>query len=339
MDKNKYNNRNSSSSSGSFSDDDNGRSRSRTKKSTAEEGFFSSSPFFRSLRAFVRRGTGTGGDGADNITAIFCSAAASFKKPASVTCLSPEVLGRLRFVDAAAANAKRQQHERPPAVTAETTASEEEEEVALIGEDGRVEWSLVRIAADGDGGEGDEKALVEGARLAVVCHTALLRNQQQQQLLQQQRSSLELPFAEALPGVVERIVGAESKDEEVYVALCVCLTILERALYDIYRQGASSSIRKTKNVGGDIDSGGTETHEGDSDGSKEAEGVGERGASIVAPAMILRDLIATPEIKSALPEQMVSVLRLLLLPMGFNIRNLVVSFCYHTSSCYSIARC
>ena len=41
--------------------------------------------------------------------------------------------------------------------------------------------------------------------------------------------------------------------------------------------------------------------------------------------MILRDLIATPEVKAALPEQMVTVLRLLLLPLGFNIRNLVVS--------------
>ncbi|CAN0425659.1 unnamed protein product, partial [Scytosiphon promiscuus] len=39
--------------------------------------------------------------------------------------------------------------------------------------------------------------------------------------------------------------------------------------------------------------------------------------------MILRDLIATPEIKAALPEQMVAVLRLLLLPQGFNVRNLV----------------
>ncbi|CAN0532160.1 unnamed protein product, partial [Scytosiphon promiscuus] len=39
--------------------------------------------------------------------------------------------------------------------------------------------------------------------------------------------------------------------------------------------------------------------------------------------MILRDLIATPEVKAALPEQMLAVLRLLLLPLRFNIRNLV----------------
>lgn len=44
---------------------------------------------------------------------------------------------------------------------------------------------------------------------------------------------------------------------------------------------------------------------------------------LVAPVMILRDLIATPEIEAALPEQMLALLRLLLLPMGFNIRNLV----------------
>lgn len=357
MDKNKRHNRSSSR----YTKD------SRTRgSSTGEEGFYSSSPFFRSLRALVRRGTGTGDDGADNSTAIFCSGAASVKKPASFTCLSPEVLGRLRLVGDASADEKRQQSEGPPATgaaTVETPAREEND--ALIGEDGRIEWSLVKIAAGGDASEGDEDSLAEGARLAVVCHAELQRKQQQQ-LLQQQRSSppspppppppppqeeenerlqtlttlavragrhpderamLELPFAEALPGVIERIVGTESKDEEIYVALCICLTILERALYDIYRQGTSNIRRKTKNVGGEHGAGVNEAPEGNSEGSEQPEDVGEGCASVVAPAMIMRDLIATPEIKSALPKQMVAVLRLLLLPMGFNIRNLVVRSC------------
>lgn len=373
MGTNKRNNH-SSHNSHSSSYNEGSRTRRDSKNSAGEKGLFSSTPFFLSLRAFVRRGTGAvgdgDGDGHDNATATFCSAAASLKKPANATCLSPEVLGRLRFVGDAAADAKRQQLERPPAIaaaTAETPARGKE--APLLGEDGRIEWSLVRISADDEGSEGEEKALAEGARLAVVCHAALQRNHQQllqhqhnHHQQQQQRSSPPpplplpqeeenermqtmwaerhsyeraapgLPFAEALPGVMERIVGAESKDEEVYVALCVCLTILERALYDIYRQGASTSSRKMKSTGGERGlgggvGGGVGAPEGRSDGSKEAEGVGERGASVgAAPVMILRDLIATPEIKSALPEKMLTVLRLLLLPMGFNIRNLVVSF-------------
>lgn len=380
MDPNKCNNRSSNGSSSSScsysysSYHEGSRTRSDSKKNAGKKDFFSSTPWFLSLRAFVRRGTGTVGDGDDNATTTFCSAAASLTKPASATCLSPEVLGRLRFVGDAAADAKRQQREQQPAIaaaTAETPARDKE--APLLGEDGRIEWSLVRIPVDGEGSEGEEEALAEGARLAVVCHAVLQRNHQQQLQHQQQqpsspprslrrplppplpqeeenermqtmwaekhpneRAALELPFAEALPGVIERIVGAGSRDEGVYVALCVCLTILERALYDIYRHGAITSNRKTSNTGGVRDSGGMEAPKGGADDLKEAATVGERGASVVAPVMILRDLIATPEIKSALPEKMLSVLRLLLLPTGFNIRNLVVSFSYRRSSYYSI---
>lgn len=114
--------------------------------------------------------------------------------------------------------------------------------------------------------------------------------------------------------MIERILGAESNEEEVYVGFCVCLIILERALYDIYRQRASSSSSKKKSNAPGQHGGGVQAH---------GEGSESVGAPLVAPAMILRDLIATPEVEAALPEQMLALLRLLLLPMGFNIRNLV----------------
>ncbi|CAN0431268.1 unnamed protein product, partial [Discosporangium mesarthrocarpum] len=71
--------------------------------------------------------------------------------------------------------------------------------------------------------------------------------------------------------------------EEAYVAFMVSLTILEKTLYSIYYR-----LR---------------------DDSKST--------------LILKDLIATVELAEALPTEMVALLRLLLLPLGFNVRNLV----------------
>ena len=129
------------------------------------------------------------------------------------------------------------------------------------------------------------------------------------------------------------------QEEEVYVALCVCLAILERALYDIHRggnarRGEACGITRSAGVTRATATATEECKGGVADDSVDSSsggvgGVGggdeDLGGEAVRPAMILRDLIATPEVKAALPEQMVTVLRLLLLPLGFNIRNLVVS--------------
>ncbi|CAM9412106.1 unnamed protein product, partial [Scytosiphon promiscuus] len=281
-----------------------------------EAAFFASSPFLRGLRLFVR-----GRSGSD--AASLRSKVVTCEKPSALTSLSPEVLARIRLVDDAVTDASRMQ-----------AAAGAERGHSFVGEGGRIDWSRVRVPLDcDDRGDGEEEALAEGARMAVACHAALRRQtfDRYQPWRRQNPSPTRLPreemsqspsepgaralsFSGAMPGVFERIVRPETDDEQVYLALCVCLIILERALYDIYRiaragiglRGTTESVEKNPCANGDA--GG-----GDGDGH----------VSVAAPVMILRDLIATPEIKAALPEQMVAVLRLLLLPQGFNVRNLV----------------
>ncbi|CAN0172055.1 unnamed protein product [Ectocarpus fasciculatus] len=293
--------------------------------SSFEAAFVSSSPFLRGLSSFVRR---------ESATAAPCSEAESeyCRKPPTLSCLSPEVLARLRFVENAAG--RQQGNRTASAGPAEGRTTVGEQDLSFFSEGGRVEWSRVRISATGDGGV---EALADGARLAVACHAALQRQHQQQQQRQGQLEQLAAPTSPPLPpmprevtnerlqmpGVVERIVRAESSEEQVYVALCVCLTILERALYDIYRKGASQTSNGYRSVGEEHRSDSTLAHEESSEVKEDAEGVDGRGGSLAAPAMILRDLIATPEVKAALPEKLVAILRLLLLPMGYNVRNLV----------------
>ncbi|CAM9776186.1 unnamed protein product, partial [Ectocarpus sp. 8 AP-2014] len=293
--------------------------------SSFEAAFVSSSPFLRGLSSRVRR---------ESAIAAFSSETERRAKPPTLSFLSPEVLARLRFVENAAG---RQQGNRTAAAgPAEGRTSVGEQGISLFSEGGRVEWSRVRISATGDGGV---EALADGARLAVACHATLQQQQQQQQQQQRQRqleqlaapTSLPLPPVPRevtnerlqMPGVVERIVRAESSEEQVYVALCVCLTILERALYDIYRKGVSHANNNYRSVGEEHRSDSALAHEESSEVKEDAEGIDGRGGSLGTPAMILRDLIATPEVKAALPEQLVAILRLLLLPMGFNVRNLV----------------
>ncbi|CAM9255194.1 unnamed protein product, partial [Laminaria digitata] len=329
--------------------------------SSFEAAFFASSPFLPSLAAFVRQQllAGGGNDGDD---------APPFSpegKPATFTSLSPEVLGRLLHVNTeATAHAERQHPGKGLSSAADTTAAaapvdgnydgkaEISEENSVVREDGSVDWPRVGIAPDS---EGEEATLVEGARLAVLCQEALQR--QRQNSSSQARwmgGRLEraisgpgrLPFSGALQGVAERIVHGgscsssneeeeekEEAKEEVYAALCVCLAVLERALYDIHREGngrpgasrdATTSVGVTRAAAATAAEGRKEGVIGDSvDSNGSGGGGGDEDPGGVRPAMILRDLIATPEVKAALPEKMVAVLRLLLLPLGFNIRNLV----------------
>lgn len=339
------------------------------------------------------------------------------KESVDLSSLSPSVLARLTLIEKAAGTE-----------VAAGTIHKVTSPVAVVNENRcaiAINWSRVRITpSDVHNEDGIERALREGARLAVSCHATLREQQDRRQQLRQQRDQqpsssmgkpsehlvlmqrygsaapvgnrrreeegqgegirgggpadtakaqgsgdkspgdqeqFKLPFASVLPSVVEAIVGSGSndrgcdksdnersgsgsdgvescRDEQVYVALCVCLTVLERALYDLYRaaklaaatserSNSSDGLENTGNckdapvtcedagIGGGHSFGGG----GDTVGGGSEEGVG-AGATM----MILRDLIATPEITAALPEQMVAVLRLLLLPTGFNIRNLVV---------------
>lgn len=144
---------------------------------SVEAAFFSSNPFLRSLNAFVRREIGADGD----------AGAVSCEKPPSLSCLSPEVTRRLRFVNNAATAAA------SSAVTGEAPAGlsamgEEGEGFFLFGEEGRVQqqWSLVKTAEKRES-EGEEDALAEGARLAVACHASLRRTHQRQQKKKRKR--------------------------------------------------------------------------------------------------------------------------------------------------------
>ena len=359
------NNDNSSSGGGSNS------SNSSSFKAT----FFASSPYLVSLAAFVRKQLLVGRGDRDESPPF----AAEGKPAALTSLSPEVLDRLLYVNREASARAEREQPGKglssttaaatSSVVTAASPARSDihEYEVAfleqesIVHEDGSIDWRRVGIAPNS---EGDEATLAEGARLAALCHGALQRQRQEsssqaqgmgERLEKAVSESSRLPFPAALAGVAERIVRApppfsssaasdkEKKEgaatEEVYVALCVCLAVLERALYDIHRGGNRKPgvpYRPSANV--DDTGAATITVEGvkgdaigDSHSISNAaggggSGVGDeyRGGEAVRPAMILRDLIATPEVKAALPEQMVAVLRLLLLPLGFNVRNLVV---------------
>lgn len=278
-----------------------------TKSGTFAADYFASSPFLQNLAISVRSQTRQRVGREVEATAL-----ESIEKQESlITSLTPEVLAQLLVVRREADSECRG---RPGLLT--TAAFDNSTSAALVGEDGSINWPCVRIAPDS--AEGGEESLVAGARLAVACHAALRRQEEDQQLL--------LRTMERLPGlsfVVEWIVRGRS-DEETYVALCVCLTALEKALFEINRRAASRETETnscgTPNVHA-YGSGATACWE-----TEDASGMGgEGGSAEVAPVMILRDLIASPAVKMALPAQMMAVLRLLLLPLGFNIRNLVVS--------------
>lgn len=127
----------------------------------------------------------------------------------------------------------------------------------------------------------------------------------------------------------------QGQDDEAFIALCVCFTILEKKLHKIYREGTSvatgrdeTGTCRTNAVCASIppSPGPAPTDATTSGGDDSAVQSSNGDGSVQArPAMILRDLIETPAVKAALPEQMIDVLKLLLLPQGFNIRNLAVS--------------
>lgn len=263
---------------------------------------FSQTPFLVDLAAFIRGEAG----------AVLPS------KPAALSSLSPEVLARLHFPE----NCARQ----PLREFADTGARAS---AGAVADDGTIDWFVVDVPLSME--DDNDETLGKGARLAISCHAALRRHAAaavsldglQQQQKQQLESTVELPFSSALPNVRRCIV--HGSDEEAFVGLCVCLTILEKALYDIYRAGTLH----TQHRNADESSGATVMSNRNSPGvapDGQADLIDVRDRAVVGgPAMIFRDLIATSQVKAALPEKMVTVLRVLLLPDGFNIRNLVVS--------------
>lgn len=264
----------------------------KTESDGLEAAFFASTRFLTNLAAFVRGRGRTKNDGA--LLAFEVT-----DKPATLTSLSPEVLACLQRLP--------RHDEQPQQGSADRRA---DRGTAIFGEDGTIDWSRVPISSSLE--EDGEEALEGGARLAASCHAMLLRSAESNTAA---ADGGQPQCARAFPCVFERIV--QGSDEEAYLALCVCLAVLEEALYGIYREGSG---------GCDTDS---NTGAGDEGGQVAGDclcGGGGGGGTVVARAMILRDLIATPQVKAALPEQVVAVLRLLLLPLGFNIRNLVVSW-------------
>ncbi|TYZ59622.1 hypothetical protein PybrP1_012228 [[Pythium] brassicae (nom. inval.)] len=95
---------------------------------------------------------------------------------------------------------------------------------------------------------------------------------------------------------------------EFYMAFVVLITVLERALYDLYYD-----------QGGDDDSGGA-------DSDSESARISTKTTMTTAAKkknMILRDLLHSAPIARALPEGLLRLLHVLFLPSGLNLRNLV----------------
>lgn len=281
----------------------------RTRLGKFEANTFAESPFLTNLASFVRG-------------AVVCKERppeillAGKTKANGMASLSPEVQARLEIVK------KESSAMGSLSPNGITTASGVRHKTSVVDEEGRIDWTCLATSLDAE--EGDERALVEGARLAVSCHSWLRGKFQREPYFQFQMETLR-----GIPFLAEWIL--RGSDEEAYVALCICFTVLEKALFDIHHEGKSKrypgdepgwpggsfSTEPTVVQGEDKDG----RNGGDFAGGSSSSDVGVDGPNIV----ILRDLITSPVVKAALPDEMLAVLRLLLLPLGFNIRNLVVS--------------
>lgn len=302
---------------------------------------FASSPFLVDLAEFIRCREG------GNVSRLPSS------KPLTLPCLSSEVSARLQmFSQASATKNKRHskskyggktQGHRQQTRTHESTVDyaypvrPNSENVTVvttteIGSGGiftRIDWSRVHIPSSEDGED-----LAEGVRLAISCHAALNRHRSfgsstvstadegVPQVGDEPQDASQVASTR-ITGLINGIVNGSAED--VYVCLCICLTMLEKTLFSIAHEKAPPPSQLDAKV--------NEVYRQRGDGSKapiidfdvdNSDAGGNVAEIAAAPAMILRDLIATPQVKAALPEQLLVVLRLLLLPMGFNIRNLVV---------------
>lgn len=275
----------------------------RTRLGGFEANTFAESPFLSNLAGFVR---GT----------VVCKECpppillAGKTKAKGMTSLSPDVQARLEIVK------KESSATGSLSPRGIATASGVRHNASVIDEEGRIDWTC--LANFPDATEGGERALVEGARLAVSCHSWLRGKLQRESYFHFQMETLR-----GVPFLAEWIL--KGSDEEAYVALCICFTVLEKALFNIHHE-ADSKRHSGDEAGWPGGSFGTEPivvqgEDKDGGGGGSSDDAGVDGRIIV----ILRDLIASPVVKAALPDEMSAVLRLLLLPLGFNIRNLVVS--------------
>lgn len=110
---------------------------------------------------------------------------------------------------------------------------------------------------------------------------------------------------------------------EFYMAFLILTTILERALYDLYhrhdqsiavddsKERASSALPATKKP------------KGDSKTSPTTSAVAQKFLKRKKKNMILRDLLHSETLARVLPEGLLRLLKILFLPSGLNLRNLV----------------
>lgn len=294
----------------------------RTRHGGFEANTFAESPFLSNLASFVR-GTVVGHKFCkEHPPAILLAGKTKAKGMAS---LSPEVQARLEIF--------KKESSATGGLSPEgiATASGASHNTSVVDEEGRIDWT--RVAISPDAAEGDEGALTEGARLAVSCHSWLRGKLQRESYFQFHMETLR-----GVPFMAEWIL--RGSDEEAYVALCICFTVLEKALFDIHHE-ADSKRHSGDESGRPGDSFGTEPtvvqgkDEDGGDGGNFAGGSSDDAGFDGRIVVILRDLIASPVVRAALPDKMSAALRLLLLPLGFNIRNLVVSLrgvCQQTAS-------
>lgn len=290
---------------------------------------FASSPFLVGLVQFIRREEGNNAALLESKPpALSCLSPGVSARLQPFTRPSSEYKSCLENTDSRQKQRRQTRKDGSILVAPAPVSDSEDKAVVTINEiDGggtiaRIDWSRVIIRSPESA-----DALAEGVRLAVSCHAALSRHRlldistasptsglttagmpqdsgQQQRMWPKQYHQQHLayanvgdlverkalPFASALPSVMKGIV--EGSAEDAFVCLCVCLTFLEKTLCSISRgeappprpQGKTSEVLEQSGLGKIAPGVGTDVDSGGGGG----EGAG--------PAMILRDLIATPQV-------------------------------------------
>lgn len=118
--------------------------------------------------------------------------------------------------------------------------------------------------------------------------------------------TLDITHGAQLPRIAARL---RDSDGEFYMAFLVLLTLLERALYDLYHDCHSSSSSSSTAAAAAV-------------ATTSALGPGPSAPPKRKKNMILRDLLQSETLARILPAGLLELLRVLFLPSGLNLRNL-----------------
>lgn len=110
---------------------------------------------------------------------------------------------------------------------------------------------------------------------------------------------------------------------EFYMAFLILTTILERALYDLYHRHEQSIVVDDSRERAPSALPATKKLKGDSKTSSTAPAAAQKFLKRKKKNMILRDLLHSETLARVLPEGLLRLLKVLFLPSGLNLRNLV----------------